>query len=79
MAGIAGFFSGTVSESLKKVVQPAGLVPATIFKPRRRAIGAILIRGVRCQAEAGNECSKAKRTSSSTYAKARPVTVSAAP
>jgi hypothetical protein len=31
MAGLAGFLSGTVSESLKKLVLPAGIVPATIF------------------------------------------------
>lgn len=31
MPGIAGFLSGTISESLKKIVQPAGVVPATIF------------------------------------------------
>jgi hypothetical protein len=31
MAGLAGFLSGTVSESLKKIVLPAGVVPATIF------------------------------------------------
>jgi hypothetical protein len=31
MAAVATFLKGTVSESLKKLVQPVGLVPATIF------------------------------------------------